>query len=373
MDFLPKTSSSPSSTGHRIVVRSADAAESIIREARAALGQACEPCARRPTLLGLLANEEPSTLAYVKFTRKVFQANGFQFSLQSTTGLSLERQIEEANMNDAIDGILVYYPARHDGAMTDRYYQRLVAPDKDVEGLCSEHMQAFYHEYLQLGPGLHHQAILPCTALAVCRLLESSGVYSSTSWGERLSRKTITVINRSNVVGKPLAALLVSEGATVFSVDPTGVAQVLKQRIGRGGRRYQVTDLPGADLEACLRVSDVILSGVYDRSFQIPTELVKVGAACVDFSSVENFEKSAITLRASMYAYSIGQVVVAALFENFTRLLLNKERLGCRCKDDLCRWALAAGGSDNDVRFSGRDENVTECCASRPGEQEQTG
>jgi methylenetetrahydrofolate dehydrogenase (NAD+) len=219
--------------------------------------------------------------------------------------------------------------------------------------------------------------------------LESSGVYSSTSWGERLSRKTITVINRSNVVGKPLAALLVSEGATVFSVDPAGAAQVLKQRIGRGGRRYQVTDLPGCDLEACLRVSDVILSGVYDRSFQIPTELVKVGAACVDFSSVENFEKSTITLRASMYAYSIGQVVVAALFENFTvsseiqahrrdpdmsqRLLLNKERLGCRCKDDLCRWALAAGGSDNDVRFSGRDENVTECCASRPGEQEQTG
>jgi hypothetical protein len=66
--------STPSSIGHRIVVRPADVAEGIIREARAALGQAREPTGRRPTLLGLLAYEEPSALAYVKFTRKVFQA-----------------------------------------------------------------------------------------------------------------------------------------------------------------------------------------------------------------------------------------------------------------------------------------------------------
>jgi methylenetetrahydrofolate dehydrogenase (NAD+) len=64
------------------------------------------------------------------------------------------------------------------------------------------------------------KCILPCTPLAIIKILDFIGTYnSSLPYGDRLYGKTITVINRSEVVGRPLAALLANDGARVLSVD----------------------------------------------------------------------------------------------------------------------------------------------------------
>lgn len=64
------------------------------------------------------------------------------------------------------------------------------------------------------------KSILPCTPLAIVKVLEHVGVYNSLlRYGDRARGKVITVINRSEVVGRPLAALLANDGARVLSVD----------------------------------------------------------------------------------------------------------------------------------------------------------
>merc|ERR1711939_560074 len=73
---------------------------------------------------------------------------------------------------------------------------------------------------------------LPCIPLAVVKVLEYLQIYNTViPYGNRLFGKTITVINRSEVVGRPLAALLANDGAHVYSVDLDGV-QLLTRGTG---------------------------------------------------------------------------------------------------------------------------------------------
>ncbi len=64
------------------------------------------------------------------------------------------------------------------------------------------------------------KSVLPCTPLAIVKALEYVGVYNKLlKYGDRARGKVVTIINRSEVVGRPLAALLANDGARVFSVD----------------------------------------------------------------------------------------------------------------------------------------------------------
>ncbi len=68
------------------------------------------------------------------------------------------------------------------------------------------------------------KCLLPCTPLAVIKILEHIKVYDeSLAVGDRMKDKTVCVINRSEVVGRPLAALLANDGASVYSFDISGV------------------------------------------------------------------------------------------------------------------------------------------------------
>lgn len=135
-------------------------------------------------------------------------------------------------------------------------------------------------------------------------------------YGNRLYGKTITVVNRSEVNGRPLAALLANDGATVYSVDLTGV-QVFTRGQGIRQPRHQVLDKP-ADfkLENCLPLSDVVISGVPSESFKVPTELLREGVVCINFSSYRNFDGPAVKEKASIYVPSVGKVTIAVLLRN---------------------------------------------------------
>ena len=129
------------------------------------------------------------------------------------------------------------------------------------------------------------KSILPCTPLAVVKILEYLHIYNTIlPYGNRLFGHTICVINRSEVVGRPLAALLANDGAKVYSVDVTGVQQFSRGE-GLTNKKHDVLDIEGWKLEDCIGHCDVVISGVPNESFKIPVHLLREGAVCINFAS----------------------------------------------------------------------------------------
>lgn len=213
-----------------------------------------------------------------------------------------------------MDGIIVYYPIF--GNRQDQYLQQIVAVDKDVEGLGHRYIFNMYQNIRFLDPATKtKKSILPCTPLAVLKILEHLNIYNSfLKYGNRLHGRTITVINRSEVVGRPLAALLANDGACVYSVDIENVQQFSR---GSGLRkaRHEVRDKPGWTLENCLPLSDVVISGVPGDAYKVPLHLLREGACCINFSSQKNFDPEVKEL-ASLYVPAIGSVTIAVLLRN---------------------------------------------------------
>jgi len=176
------------------------------------------------------------------------------------------------------------------------------------------------------------KSILPCTPLAIVKCLEYMGVYNTLlSYGDRAYGKTITVINRSEVVGRPLAALLSNDGARVFSVDIDSIQEYNKRPVtasantsasGPLRRSYHprhVVHPSSNTLEQCLAISDVVISAVPSPSYKVPTSALKDGCICVNVSSEKNFDKD-VREKASLYLPSVGKVTILMLLRNLMRL-----------------------------------------------------
>jgi methylenetetrahydrofolate dehydrogenase (NAD+) len=244
-------------------------------------------------------------------------SSGFDFDLRRVDKDELEEKIMDANDDDAVDGMIVYYPIFPGNPTHDKYIQETVSLQKDVEGLCHKHLYNMYHNIRTLDPPQNlKKSILPCTPLAVVKILEYLQIYNPMlAYGNRLYGKTITVINRSEVNGRPLAALLANDGAKVYSVDITGV-QLFTRGQGIKARRHEVQDKTGWDLKDCLPLSDVIIGGVPVESYKVPIDLVREGAVCINFSSFRNFDGPAVKEKASIYVPSVGKVTIAVLLRN---------------------------------------------------------
>ncbi|KAK0718916.1 hypothetical protein B0T21DRAFT_295311 [Apiosordaria backusii] len=283
---------------------------------------------RRPTLSAFLANSDPHAYQYAEWSKKTCEEQGFSFNLIKVDKESLEEAIIAANNDPSVDGILVYYPIwPANQSHQDRYIQETVSLAKDVEGLCHTHLFNMYHNIRFLDPPTNlKKSILPCTPLAIVKALEHLQIYNPIlAYGNRLYGKTITVINRSEVNGRPLAALLANDGATVYSVDITGV-QLFTRGSGIKALRHQVVDKPDLTLEDVLPLSDVVIGGVPTEKFKVPTELLREGAVCINFSSFRNFDGAAVKEKASIYVPSIGKVTIAVLLRNLVRLISNSPR-----------------------------------------------
>lgn len=133
--------------------------------------------------------------------------------------------------------------------------------------------------------------------------------------GNQLKGRTITIINRSEVVGRPLAALLANDGAKVYSVD---VNDVLEFHRGEKQMKHYVTDT-SFQLEDVLPISDVVITGVPGKAFKVSTQKLKRGVIAINFSTENNFTEDVVD-KASMYVPSIGKVTIAMLQRNLLRL-----------------------------------------------------
>lgn len=378
-------------------------------ESRVATGK------RRPRLVGILATPSPPSIAYAEWTKKACESVGMEFDIWRTWDQAegaeppseddkkpgLEDDVEDliiaANADETVDGIMVYFPVF--GGRQDTYLSQIIKPSKDVEGLSFSFAWNLYHNVRWIAPsqlggapgataegnvltqhekeqvtaslqGKSHdhslgndeavppglvKGILPCTPLAIVKCLEAMGVYDrSLPYGDRLRGKTITVINRSEVVGRPLAALLANDGARVFSVDldsiqefskrgqssneqtgeqeaphvPSKAVRAARERNASSRVRphHIVRPSPLQDQASCVAASSIIISGVPSANFKVSTDSINPGSVVVNFSSEKNFEKD-VRRRAAVYLPAVGKMTCTMLQRNLLRLVEAKDMI----------------------------------------------
>jgi methylenetetrahydrofolate dehydrogenase (NADP+)/methenyltetrahydrofolate cyclohydrolase len=213
--------------------------------------------AGRPPGLGIvLVGEDPASEIYVRSKLKSAGEAGLRADLErlpaSATLDQLLAAVERLNASDVHDGILVQSPLPATmGPDAERRVFDVIRPDKDVDG---------FHP-INVGYLVQNRArLVACTPTGVIELLERSGI--------RIAGKRAVVIGRSDIVGKPMALLLLHRDATVTvchsrTVDLPRVcaeADILVAAIGRPGFVSQAFVKPGA------AVIDVGTSQVVDRT-----------------------------------------------------------------------------------------------------------
>ena len=202
-----------------------------------------EETGRVPGLAVVLVGNDPASHAYVGMKKKACDRAGF-YSVthempEDISQETIENTITMMNANPSIDGILIQLPLPSQIDTTKLL--ELVTPHKDVDG---------FHPYNvgRLTTGL--DGFVPCTPLGVMELLSEYNI--------DVQGKNAVVVGASNIVGKPMAALLLNANATV-----------------------EVTHIYTDDLKRHTLNADIILVGAGVINL-ITEDMVKDGAIVID-------------------------------------------------------------------------------------------
>jgi methylenetetrahydrofolate dehydrogenase (NAD+) len=276
-----------------------------------------------PKLVGFLANGDPFARKYAEWTGRACVADSLRFELREVDELQLEEELEVANSDPEVDGIMIYYPVfgqrpSFHGGSQDDYLRDTVSAYKDVEGLGHFYRRALYKNQRHVDNELSKKCILPCTPLAVIKTLEHLNVYDShLPAGDRMCGKTAVVVNRSEVVGRPVAAMLANDGATVYSVDIDNLYVFKRGKL----------QLPpeGMSVEDAVKASDILILGVPSDKYKLDVDLVKENAVVINVASHKNIDEKALLAQRPGVRYmgQIGKVTVAMLERNLMRLHQN--------------------------------------------------
>ena len=183
---------------------------------------------RRPCLCVIIVGENPASQVYVRNKVKAAEYVGID-SLKvelpaETSEAALLARIAALNADPGVDGILVQLPLpKH---IDEEKVIDAIAREKDVDG---------FHPANVAGLWLGKDCIVPCTPAGILRLIDSTGV--------SLAGKHAVVVGRSNIVGKPVAKLLLDRNATVTIAHSrtadlgavTSQADVLVVAVGKAG------------------------------------------------------------------------------------------------------------------------------------------
>ena len=196
-----------------------------------------------PGLAVIIVGEDPSSLVYVRNKQKACEEVGFfseKFALpESTTQEELNALVKELNERDDINGILCQLPLpKH---LDDKEVINLINPIKDVDAFHPVNVGA-----IMIGD----YNFLPCTPAGVMELIHSTGV--------DVCGKKAVVIGRSNIVGKPMAMLLLHENATV-----------------------EITHSRTQNLAEVTAGADILVAAIGKAKF-VTADMVKEGAVVID-------------------------------------------------------------------------------------------
>ncbi len=217
--------------------------QSIKDELKLEVAQLEAQYGRRPRLEVIIVGDNPASRSYVRGKIKATEYCGFDGELielpESVSEADLLAEIARLNQDERVDGILVQLPLpKH---IDEQKVIDAISPAKDVDGFHPENVARLW---------LNEPCILPCTPKGIIVLLEWAGV--------ELSGKRAVVIGRSNIVGKPVAKLLLDRNCTVT------IAHSRTQ-----------------DLPALCREADIVVAAI-GRAKMITADYIKPGAAVID-------------------------------------------------------------------------------------------
>jgi methylenetetrahydrofolate dehydrogenase (NADP+)/methenyltetrahydrofolate cyclohydrolase len=204
-----------------------------------------------PGLAVILIGDDPASHSYVKGKEKACHEIGIYSEVirrdASITQEELLAMVEEYNQNPNIHGILVQLPLpKH---ISEKAVIDAISPEKDVDGFTP----------INVGNMLiGNDCYLPCTPHGIIELIKRSG--------QSIEGKHAVVIGRSNIVGKPVAMLLLQENATVT-----------------------IAHSRTKDLASITRQADILVVAV-GRAEMIGAEHVKIGAVVIDVGVNRNAE-----------------------------------------------------------------------------------
>ena len=206
---------------------------------------------RKPCLCVIIVGENPASQVYVRNKVKAAAFTGMESRLEAlpaeTSEATLLDLIASLNADPAVDGILVQLPLpKH---INEEKVIDAIAREKDVDG---------FHPGNVAGLWLGEDCIVPCTPAGILRLIDSTGI--------SLAGKQAVVVGRSNIVGKPVAKLLLDRNATVT-----------------------IAHSRTADLASVTRQADVLVVAV-GRAGLVTGEMVKPGAVVIDVGMNRNAE-----------------------------------------------------------------------------------
>ena len=205
----------------------------------------------RPGLAVIIVGENPASQVYVRNKKKACEQVGFNSWVyempEATTQDELNALVDKLNCDDTVHGILVQLPLpKH---LDEEQVILRIKPEKDVDA---------FHPYNVGRITIGNPKFLPCTPAGIMELLHRSNI--------EISGKECVVIGRSNIVGKPMALLLLAENGTVT-----------------------VCHSKTKDLKEVCRRADILVVAIGKADF-VTSKMVKDGAVVIDVGMNRNAE-----------------------------------------------------------------------------------
>jgi len=249
----------------------------------------------KPHIVTILVEGNEESELYAKLKEKACGRVGFESETirfhEDVTEEELLREIKKLNENNEVNGIMIQLP------LSGVDYGRIVSaidPKKDVEGI---------HPYNMGMTMLNREFLVPCTPLAVIKILEHEGV--------DVKGKNVVIVNHSNIVGKPLAAMMLNRNATV------SVCHVYTDNLARHTNTADII-ISGAGVKGLITEKHV-----KEGSIVIDVGIIKEGEKIygdVDFDSVKEKEGMITPVPGG-----VGPVTIACMLENALRTYDNRK------------------------------------------------
>lgn len=206
---------------------------------------------RKPCLCVIIVGENPASQVYVRNKVKAAEYVGMKSMLlrlpEETPEAELLATIARLNADDEVDGILVQLPLpKH---ISEDKVIDAIAKEKDVDGFHVLNVGSLW---------IGDKCIVPCTPKGCIHLIKSTGI--------DIKGKLAVVVGRSNIVGKPVAKLLLDENATVV-----------------------IAHSRTADLKALTLQADILVVAVGKENV-VTADMVKPGAVVIDVGMNRNAE-----------------------------------------------------------------------------------
>ena len=209
-----------------------------------------------PCLATVLVGDNPASATYVRNKHKACEEVGIatkDHKLDANiTQIELTKIIDELNSDNSVHGILVQLPLPKqldEFATTSR-----ISPIKDVDGLTPHNAGLL---------AMKKAALVACTPSGVMEMFDYHGI--------DLEGNNIVLINRSNLVGKPLYHLLLEKNATVLTCH---------------SKTKNLTEL--------CQAADIVITAVGDRAkFKLTSDMIKEGAIVIDVA-ISRFEEKLV-------------------------------------------------------------------------------